>query len=132
MTDLFYYRETASPSVAWRLQAINTLQSLACAFAHPGQSSCEVASVHGPVLPLIPVYLTCLTKLQGGVNTESRPTILRTAQDAFSYCLRHHSQGFSEEKFSAAKDFIRAGLQDSSRSTRLAAGYVNLSECYRL
>ncbi|KAH8118429.1 hypothetical protein DFH11DRAFT_1686601 [Phellopilus nigrolimitatus] len=92
--------------------------------AHPDQSHCpEInSSANLPILPLIPTYLACLMHLQDGPKNEVTSAVTRITQDALAACLKHHTQGFSEEKLDTVRELIRIGLQSQDRGTRLASG----------
>ncbi|EJD01349.1 uncharacterized protein FOMMEDRAFT_111106 [Fomitiporia mediterranea MF3/22] len=103
---------------------MEALKAVACIFAHPSEEDClkSTSSHQPPLLALIPTCVACLSCLLNGTDNEVTPLVTRSAQDTLAVCLRHHTQGFSEEKFDVVGDLIRQGMTNQDRLTRLAAG----------
>ncbi|TDL29365.1 hypothetical protein BD410DRAFT_710460 [Rickenella mellea] len=114
-----------------RLQILKTLVTLPCAIAHPDHVNCTEAGGR-PGVSLIPTYLTVLSTLLNGPESEINCLVWRYSSNALTQALRHHTLGFGEKNLEAVREIISKALQSTDRSTRLASGrsFVELFRLY--
>ncbi|KAL5508165.1 hypothetical protein ACEPAH_5783 [Sanghuangporus vaninii] len=125
----------SDPSAPSRIKAIRALKLTACTLAHPADEDCcrgtPTSLCQPPLISLMSKFVACLACLHNGPEEEVTSAVSKSAQEALSVCLRHHTGGFSEDKLNTIIKLISQGMQNQDRSVRLASGR-SLVELIRL